>query len=97
MLEYETHAGTGMLIFVKLLSQKSYCLEVNALDTIESIKDRIYHILGFPCSKQRLIYNGKQLEHGYTLRDYNVQTGSTLNFVLRCRGIMNVAVNVQAQ
>ena len=58
-------------------------LDVKASDTIESIKAKIVAVPGwdFPRALQRLRFEGKQLEDGRTLSDYNI--GHRQTIVLR--------------
>ena len=76
----------GMQVFVKTLTGRTMTIDVEATDSITSIKEKITNREGIPATEQRLIFGGKQLENERTIADYNIQKESTLYLVLRLRG-----------
>jgi len=55
-------------------------LKVHQLDTINSVKKQISK-MGIQLDQQRLKFDGRVLENGFTLTDYNINAKSTIHLV----------------
>ena len=72
-----------MQITVKTLTGNNAVLEVEADYKVETLRTMVEASLGTPAQRQRLIFQGKKLEDGHTLSDYNIVDGSVIQMVLR--------------
>ena len=73
-------------IKAKTLTGREIDVEVEPTDRVGRIKERVEEQEGIPPEQQRLIFGGKQLADGKTVRESNVTAGSVIHLVLALRG-----------
>ena len=73
-------------IKVKMLTGREIDVDVEPTDPVGRIKERVEEQEGIPPEQQRLIFGGKQLADGKTVRESNVTAGSVIHLVLALRG-----------
>ena len=86
-----------MQIFIKTPTGRIFTLGVEASDTTEKVKCKIYVKEGIPPERQVLITHslartGEQMKNGKTLSVYSIQNKSTLHLILREKGSMQIFV-----
>ncbi|UPK91444.1 hypothetical protein LCI18_002379 [Fusarium solani-melongenae] len=82
-----TRTPGGYTIFVTSMSGKMVALEEMASsDTVMNLKLRIREEEGTQLHKQRIIFNGKQLEDERTLSDYGIFKEATVHLVMQLSG-----------
>ena len=75
-----------MHIFVQTLAGKTCSLKVENTTNIENIHSEIETLMGVPSIEQKLIFNGKRLESGKSLNDYEISENSNIYLVIALEG-----------
>ena len=86
LLMYYCIGGGGGGILVDTLTGETILLEMGFSSTIESIKKEVQNQTGVSTDQLQLRFNGKQLDDGFTLSDYNFQCSSRLLLVKNFQG-----------
>ena len=89
-------ASEGMEIFVKMLTGKITKIGVEQSDLIQDVKEKLYHLEGIPTDQQRLMFSGRELMDGNSLKDCNIQNKSTIFLVLRVRDSFEISIRTLA-
>ena len=74
-----------MWVFVQTESGKTFTLEVEPSDQIETVKDKIHRKAGISPEKQRLLVGKQVLDDVCTCRHYNIRSKSTIHLELMDR------------
>ena len=72
-----------MQIHVKTSADKTITLNVEATDTVESVKAKIRDEEGTPPERQALMLKGKHLDEQIALSGYDIRDGTTLTMVMK--------------
>ncbi|XP_042579565.1 polyubiquitin-like [Cyprinus carpio] len=80
-----THPGPFQ-VFVRNEKGQTGTYEVDINETVDLLQAKIYRKERVPVDQQRLIFNGRQLESGRKLQEYDITPGSTIHMTLRLRG-----------
>ncbi|XP_056602307.1 polyubiquitin-like [Triplophysa dalaica] len=75
-----------MQVFVKNEKGTTSTYDIDPNETVNQLQQKIFNKGRVPLDQQRLIYNGKQLEPGRMLKDYDITNQSTIHMTLRLRG-----------
>ena len=75
-----------VMFFVKKLKGKTISIKMYPSKPAEYLKEVLQDREGIPADQQRLIFAGRDLPDGYTLRQHKVVDESTMHLTLRPRG-----------
>jgi len=70
-------------IFITSINGKTISIDVNELDTIKQLKERIYLKSEIPCIYHILVYNGKNLIDTENIQFYKIKESDTIRFSIR--------------
>jgi len=75
-------------VIVKSLTGKELKIDVYPYTTVKELKMAIQKADDVICNQQRIIFKGKELHDGYTMKFYNINSGDLLHLILSLRGGM---------
>ena len=88
--EFTFHLVIGLRrdfqIFVRTMEGKIITIDVERLDKIKMLKEKIAKKQGTKPDEQRLVFGGKQLDESRTIGDYSIRPESTIELVQRLPG-----------
>ena len=75
-----------MIVIVSTLTKKQLEIEIETVDTILQLKQKILEREGIPINQQRLIHRGRQLNDDRTLAEHAIERGAIIHLVYCLRG-----------
>ena len=87
ILQLLVHSTEAMKILVDTDTDDTLTLEVEAFDTVKSVKHKIHEKQGMPTDQLRITFKGLDLQDSRILSDYNIQNESSLNMELHPAGV----------
>ena len=81
-----SQSSNDATLIVRTLTGKVLSFRMPLSTSIDEVKVKIQEVDGSPTCQQRLVFQGRQLEDGLTLSDYNVTSNDTIHMVLNLRG-----------
>ena len=87
-LDPPQEVSKNVQIFLKTLTGSTATLDINLNATVDEVAQLIEDRYNYPKDQQRLVFAGRQMELGRTLKDYNIHAESTIHMILRLRGGM---------
>jgi large subunit ribosomal protein L40e len=75
-----------MEIQIKALNGKLFTMNVQADDTIKTLKKKIEQKEGISFDEQELVFEGAHLDDSKTLKDYHIQDNFTVDIVVNIKG-----------
>ncbi|XP_018959716.2 polyubiquitin-like [Cyprinus carpio] len=73
-------------VFVRNEKGQTGTYDVDVNETVDQLQTKIFNKLRVPKDQQRLVFNGRQLEPGRKLQEYDITPLSTIHMTLRLRG-----------
>ena len=84
-----------MCVIVKTLNLENLTIHGEASDLIKCFKARIEGTEGIPSDEQCLIFEGNKVDDERSLIDYHIESGSTLNLLLRLKAGAQIFVKFE--
>ncbi|KAJ8379393.1 hypothetical protein SKAU_G00001710 [Synaphobranchus kaupii] len=73
-------------VFLKNTNNQTHTYDVSQGETVTEFKLKVWNKEKVEVQQQRLVYESKPLEDGFTLEHYGIKEGSTIQLLLRLRG-----------